>query len=476
MKRPRLLLPKATLCLLVAALNFSLLVSFHEIRAAGNDEILSYEGLVPLHEKQPKAAAEKFSELIDRFPGSKIRVKALYWLTPADTKNDGREPSEQILRKLRNEIDSAVPPLVSKEEEPETINAFQTQDATSYPNNWNLGKEEGLHVLSEETKDGSMARHSSGPIPWLQRQLKAKFDFDHSQNPLDKDDQALSARLGLNGNRGPINFWSEYKITGEDSVRHSNSDAVNKGQGKVGAEINLGLIKPKVEIRRYNKYLDHDPAQTMISLSEHTVSLDLNVPHWPTLSLSYGQEETETSSGSTGNPDTQTLANKASATLWYGKSSWQSYLTSTYYSIHDQHDSGSDGVLYDYILGGSYQPINSLTFAPSLEVTQAYYDLHNNETATLYANLGLDYYSSLASLTVSIYGSYYKQRDSDGWIDAQSVDTYLGVEKDLGNILRLPYHKQKLIFKLSNGRYLDRIYTNASTVYTTATLLLNISP
>ena len=210
--------------------------------------------------------------------------------------------------------------------------------------------------------------------------------------------------------------------------------------------------------------------------NEGMVSLKLNVPQWPILTLSYTGKQEEPRNKSKETLENETSTEELQASLWYQGSTWETLMMSNYSLIRNQRDGGANtAVNYNYI-GGSFWAIDGLSINPSLEFIQTQDNPSHYLTETLTASLGLNYSFGERLLEISLYGYHGKYRDSDGYLDAHDIGVSLGIEKDLKEILNLPHSNQKIILKMDHYSYRDFIYSTANSSISSALLLFKISP
>ena len=149
---------------------------------------------------------------------------------------------------------------------------------------------------------------------------------------------------------------------------------------------------------------------------------------------------------------------------------------SSYSLTENQMDGGSNTAVHYNYVGGSFWPIDGLSFDPSLEFMQTQDNRSHYLTETLTANLGLNYSIWDRSLKIFLNGYHSNSHDSDGYLDAQDIGVSLGIERDLKEILGLPHSDQKIILKMNHYSYRDFIYSTSSSSESSALLLFKLTP
>jgi hypothetical protein len=329
-------------------------------------------------------------------------------------------------------------------------------------------------------RENNLAR-SNGSMDFLGKQLNAQFELAYSSSNDQKGQESdgmegLAGRIRLKGNQDRLNYWGEYRYFGKEFTNGWNANPEDKEQANVGAEFNWGLFKPKMEFTRLSNNVENDPTKSQTISNDGKVSIALSVPQWPVLTLTYGREQKETADTARGTLKNDKSTEMVSANLWYGGSTWETYLTSSYSSIRDQVGSGSDTVVNYSFLGGSFGGFDGLSINPSLEFMQTRDNPSNYLTEMLTASLGLYYTDLERALNISLYGFSNTLSDSDGYVDTRDIGVSLGVEKDLKEIFHLPHSNQKIILKLDHYSYRDLIYSTSSSSVSSALLLFKITP
>lgn len=254
---------------------------------------------------------------------------------------------------------------------------------------------------------------------------------------------------------------------------HMGSTSQDYAGAKFGAAYSMGILKPKVEFARFHNNVAGDPTASITSAGK--VSVDARVPHWPVLTLAYGREFRENRAGPTGPTTAGVSTDAVSGTLWYGRSTWDAYVTSSYSSQQDRWNKDSRAIIYDYILGGSYRPIDSLSIHPSFECSQTLDSQSDYRYEMLSANLGIYYSIRPESLILSLYSSFTAHQDSKEYVDTQSLSTYIGLAQHVGDVFGVPDDSAKLSFTLNYNRYADRVYEDTDWEEYSALVLLEMN-
>lgn len=321
---------------------------------------------------------------------------------------------------------------------------------------------------------------SSGMLSLLGRHLNAEFDLARSY--ISREDQTepfrnggMASRIRFTGESGRLRYWAGYGYFGKEFRDQGGSTPQDQAGGNLGVELDLGIVNPKIELARSYKNVAEDSDESRTITSAGKLSLDVKVPQWPVFTLAYGRELKETSASPNGGITEVTLTDAFSGTLWYGRSTWDAYVTASYSLGHERLNADSETVAYYYMLGGSYRPIEGLSIDPSIELTQAIQRQSAYRYETLSANLGI-YYSIADSLNISVYGSFMADQDSAGYVDTRGFDWSIGLEKHVGGLLSLPDDKAMLSFKLNYSQHIDEVYNDSNWKGHSVLLLFKIVP
>lgn len=238
---------------------------------------------------------------------------------------------------------------------------------------------------------------------------------------------------------------------------------------------NLGVLAAEVERTRLENNVEEGPSDLQIVGSEGKVSLELSVRSWQMLTVTYARREEKETSRVARSILRKFSTDTVSATLWYGGSEWESYVTSSYSLKKNKLFSRSDKVMYGYMLGGSYQPIDALSINPLVEFAREFDRSSDARSKTLYAYLGIEYAILKDLMTFSIAGSYTANKTSDGY-NSQQFDGSIGLITNIGSAIGLPNDKATFSFKLNHSRNTDLNYQDADWQEHSMLFLFEIKP
>lgn len=323
--------------------------------------------------------------------------------------------------------------------------------------------------------------HSFATIPFFEQYLKGEFEFGYNyrtsqelQSPW--ENEGMGARLTLKGESDLVTYWAEYSFFEKEFTNYRNPTPQDQEGAKIGAELKLGILKPRVELLRFHDNVEKDPIQAQNTTSAGNVSLDMIVPQWPVLTLTYGHGQKETTSRPGGPTTMDTSTDTFGGKVWYGRTTWEAYFALIHSFTQDKLNPGSDTILHGYILGGSYRPLEGFSISPTLNFTRTWERATDIQTDTLTANLDLHYSPADGSLIFSLHGSFVTNQASDGYVDTQAFDGSIGVTRHLGHLLGLPDDKATLSFKLSYSQYIGGVYDDANREGYSVLLLFEILP
>jgi hypothetical protein len=306
------------------------------------------------------------------------------------------------------------------------------------------------------------------------------FRFLEGAGPLLSSQQDVDARMGFKGNAGGLSYRAEYRVSHDVADGFSSRLPSKKVGGLLETSWSLGPIQPKLELSHSQEQQVHSNAEEK-SLSKMNFSVDLRLPDLPVLTLNLGRESSEVVSTApwgrlTAVDSEQLVTDVASVSLWYGRERWEAYFTSSFFQIERVLDDRSDTVMHDHVFSLSYRPTDAISIVPLFEYTKSEYKGRDYEATTMLGSLGLHHSSFGGTLNSYVYASYLADRDSQGYVDARSIDLSLGVEKDVGRYLGLSYGKQTIGLEFNVGRYQDLLYREASTSTYGAFLRIRIRP
>ena len=341
-------------------------------------------------------------------------------------------------------------------------------------------KLKNLKELSEYLSgERNTLMQSSGTVPLLDKRLDGEVELGYSYIPGERQAElggkkgAAAARLGLKGEWDRVKYWGEYGFSGKEFKNIRHPTLKDRAGGKIGAKLKLGVLSSKAELTRFHNNVQRDPTASRTIKSQGKVSFGLEVPQWPTLTLTYDRRGKETSRPN----DTvrqEFSANTVSGKLRYSRSTWDAYVTSTH-SYLQKRPARSDTIVYDYALGGSYRPIHGLQIKPFLKFTRHIYPSHDYRKETVYASLVSDYSIIERSMTLSLTGKFTADETTDGDYDTQRFDGSIGLVKNLSNVFGLPDDRAILSVKLNYGRYMDLVYQGADLEKYSVLFLFEIS-
>ncbi len=348
---------------------------------------------------------------------------------------------------------------------------------------WDRSKVSGLgEVLKYVNSQNKLAR-SSGRIDILGDQLGVDFELNHSnlvsEQKIDPGSQAtmdIAGKVAVEGTQEKLKYWVSYEYFGAEFSDRVRSTPRDRSGGKIGAELTLGPFTPRVELAQHSDNVSSDPNESQTSLSRGKLSIIAHAENWPLLTLTYGRDLKARVEKPGGPLDEEKTTDSFSGSLWYGRSNWDTYATSSYFVTEDEIQKETGSKTFYHALGGSYRPVDGLSLSPSLEFTQTYAGEAEYRTESLSANLGVDYYTSDGSLTGFAYGSFVTNQDSEGYVGDQSVSVALGLEKDLAGLIAIPHAKQSLLLRFDHYRYIDLVYSTSGLATYSALLLFKIAP
>lgn len=315
----------------------------------------------------------------------------------------------------------------------------------------------------------------------LANHLTAEVEFGHSHVaregiPEPFSNEGMAARLGLRGEWGRTRYWAEYGFFDKEFTNLRDATPQDQAGAKLGAEFDWGILKPRMEFSRFHNNVAGNPTLSQTTTSKGLVSLDLGVAEWPSLKLAYGGEYKETASRPNGTMTEEVISHRLSGTLSYQRPSWEAYLTSSYSLKQDELNADSDTVVYDYVLGGVYRPMDVLKITPNVKFAQEFNGPTDVRTDKLSANLGFYYTISEGSFALSLNGSYIDDRSSDRSVDSQTLKGSLSLEKHLGDVFGLPHEKASLSLKTNYSRTVDRANQDADADSYSVLFLLEVIP
>jgi hypothetical protein len=288
----------------------------------------------------------------------------------------------------------------------------------------------------------------------------------------------VEARMRLAGRSRGFRYRAEYGLfqdAPEDGSMGRTS--VRKG-GRFESSWRLGFFEPKLELSYFQKQR-LDPGADEKTLSKARFSFNVQLPDLPLLTLSGGRETRKVAPAKSrlkhANGE-EVVTDVASATLWYGRESWEVYATSSFFHVEQNLDDTSDSVLHDHIFSLTYRPTAALSITPLVEYTKTRYPRSNYGTTSMVGSLGVYHASFGGSLNSYLYASYLADRDSLGYVDTRSIDLSVGLEQDVSRFFGLAHGKQTLGLEFNVGRYEDLVYREASTTTYGGFLRLRIRP
>ena len=226
----------------------------------------------------------------------------------------------------------------------------------------------------------------------------------------------------------------------------------------------FGVFSIKTFYKDHWNNVDFVPKRERRKITEGGAALDIALPSWPIISLSYSRGTSLTIKRLDGaDPELESIQT-LSAYIYYAWSpKWKVSLASFYIMNKDNHKPGVTGSYFYSEISTTYSPTNSISIIPSLGFTREEYKYPGGGggSNSPSASLSFSYSHPSKNFGLTAYGGYESQIDYVGLIEEQDVEGKAKLFWKMGETA-LGIHTLAIEFGYGHS---DSIYEGASAVF-----------
>jgi len=365
---------------------------------------------------------------------------------------------------------------------------------------------------------GSSLYQASNDIALLNEALTARVQMVY-RDPFVTDNSAtpftnrMGAQVVIKGTTASMKYQAQYGYSGQETGKTSFTTPNDQVGGNLVWEWNLPLVTPKIELSRFTSNVEGDLSRARTVANQQKFSLLWAAPDWPSLSLSYGRQQTDIFIRPDGPLSDAISTESVSASLSFlhgaGKGEWSSYYKTSQNEFGEngtEEEIGSkmSGTLnllepvdltpkwgftrrvnsrgtmandrFFANLGSSVRVSPTSTLKPGMAFTRDLNRFDALRTDTLSAKLGYTYLAVDDSLHVSILGQYILNQQSNTGANPQIYDVSLLFKKDVRDYLHLNHRQQTVSLKISHNQQVNASTPQTQSGQTSAMLLVSIIP
>lgn len=230
-----------------------------------------------------------------------------------------------------------------------------------------------------------------------------------------EDGATRMVRMALAGNNGPMRYGISYRSAGK-AFFNSPDQTVRE----MWAEWGLGIAKLRSSSGQSWNNVDLDPNRPRIEQQVNRIGIALVKPAWPELSVTYARSAMASSFTPASMERQRSRSNSMEAAIAYTGLTWNARLSSSYILTSDDMRGGAESTTFAQTLVATYQPLNTLTLAPTFSYRMETQRWSGAKIQTPTASVSLLYKQS-QRLLVSAAGGYTSTKSTYGLIGTESI-------------------------------------------------------
>ena len=269
-----------------------------------------------------------------------------------------------------------------------------------------------------------------------------------------------------------FNYGVEYRYVGKNLTNpteykkktntKTNVDLKNDQEGvEVWGGKKIGPIGLKTFFSRFWNNVDRDPEQTQLMTNIYGLELNYKMDSLPVyFSLSHSREESESTIESDGSGYQGKQKETYGGSLYYcGGKSFNMKASSSYSPSQDLEDPNKETKSYWHEITTTIRPVSNLFISPTVSYGEHRYLWYGERTENPSASLSVTYTRLFDVIDLSLWGEYSRMRNTDGYQDAETLSTSLGISWD-ANYWSFP--KIRCCLDFGYDQYDDKIYQSSS--------------
>ncbi len=256
-----------------------------------------------------------------------------------------------------------------------------------------------------------------------------------------------------------LNDPKDYK---KKTKTKTNADLESDQEGvEIWGAKKIGPIVLKSFFSRFYDNVDRDPKQTRMLTNEYGLEMKYKMDSLPiyfSLSHSRGKSESTVESNSSEYQGKQKETYGGSL-YYYGGKAFNMTASSSYSPSQDLVDPNKVTHSYWHEISVSISPVSNLSIRPTVSFGEYRYLWYGEQTENPSASLAVTYICLFNVVDLSLWGEYSRMRNTDGYQDAETLNTSVGISWD-AKYLFLP--KARFSLDLGYDQYDDKIYQSSS--------------
>jgi hypothetical protein len=193
----------------------------------------------------------------------------------------------------------------------------------------------------------------------------------------------------------------------------------------------IGWLKPSLAVRGGRQGYEDAPAIIDELHNDANVQMNIGLPSWPMLSLSYSRQQRKLiADGWSGNLS-DTVTNSADASLWYGLGKWETFASARMARASDPVRNGPDWIANEYAAMITYRPITTLALSIGGGLQRNRYGAGSDWLESHSATASLYYTHERTQMDFYLWGSFIENNDAFGSAASRNFDFALKIGKKL---------------------------------------------
>jgi len=282
-----------------------------------------------------------------------------------------------------------------------------------------------LRDLSPET-DSPRVKGLLARMTWLKGQFVTETEIANSYGGLDwlgnrmpgdqrTDPSKQMVRLGIKGTTGALNYGFTYRNAGQAFL-----NVPDQSLREMWGEWKPGWLTFRSAVGQLWNNLAEDTARPRLVQTYGRMSVALQKPSWPELSLTYARNSFESMLEPLGIAPQRTQSHTLEGAVAYQSLRWNVRVSSSYSLNSDLLRGGAESNVRMQLLTATFRPLNTLTISPMVGYREEIYDQSGVRIDGPSASLALHYKQS-HRLLISATGNYASSRSNDRQIDNENL-------------------------------------------------------
>ena len=309
-----------------------------------------------------------------------------------------------------------------------------------------------------------------GQVPYLPTEpADTAPAFDGAHDP---------AALGVTAKVGGFEAGAQYRSAGKRLERLIGAPAALKDREghEVWVAQRLGLLRLRLSDSELTDNVDRNPALPRTTKDQSAVTVELSLPAWPVLGLTYASGDSArfrlAPQGPDEAPEQHAFESVTGSAYYYGGPGWDITASSSLSQSRHAVRLDEQMAMLSQDLSLTLRPLESVTVVPAISLGQERYAWSAVRSDTSTAALTLSYAPPANSWWASTFVSHTSTRASDGSTDGRSISLSGALTYALGTLLP---GRSTLSFEAGYDRYVDAVVPASSSRAISGFVLLKIA-